>query len=736
MKIYWLFGIVLFCNLPMDGLAQDISTITDPVETKLQEINVLPLPGNLSPGWWNYFSVTGDALKQRIDEAARRYPLIVEQIPKDQQPAADEYVTKMIANLRTLEGLPVADSGRVQDTSHETFKDSYSIDEWLAFATRLQSEKIDVDAQSARLNRERSEVKSAGKRINNMLLAYMELTDRSAQKLMLGLNMMAERSASAIKEAQFKLDKHSLGVQREQLDKLLSFNKGIAARLSADKAFLQRTAHSLKQLDREQVRIKKILSAAQSETIGLLGKDPLQRAQARLNDQKVTNAYIEEAIVTIKIAALTAEKDLATLLLEPNQKNLRLTLERNEKAGQLINELKQKTHEWRMDTTLEMSQVQTAIMAMPPEDAANDLRKIYQRRIELTQQALAALKQFELEREKLAILVDEIDSRLAQRAGKVGVMVNWSTKTIAGLKTNFVSWWTETLFEIGDTPVSAFGLLRVLLIIAVASIISAGFRRLLLRIAERKNADSGNAAALYTVGRLAHYLILLIGIVVALSSIGLDFTNLALVAGALSVGIGFGLQSVVNNFVSGLILLFEGTLKIGDFIEIESGVTGIVKEINVRSTLINTNDNVDIIVPNSVLVSTRVTNWTLREANRRVHVPFGVAYGTDKELVKKAALEAAFRVRFTNKFKRGEVAQCWLVKFGDSSLDFELVVWINQEAVRKPGAVHAAYLWEIETSLRQHGIEIPFPQRDLHVRSVFGRKENTDLDALVTTQKQ
>ncbi|MCF7970042.1 MAG: mechanosensitive ion channel [Methylococcaceae bacterium] len=176
-------------------------------------------------------------------------------------------------------------------------------------------------------------------------------------------------------------------------------------------------------------------------------------------------------------------------------------------------------------------------------------------------------------------------------------------------------------------------------------------------------------------------------------------------------------QSIVNNFVSGLILLFEGTLKVGDFIEIESGVTGLVKGINVRSTLINTNDNVDIIVPNSVLVGNRVTNWTLREANRRIHVPFGVAYGTDKELVKKAVLEAAARVKYTHTFKRAESVQCWLVNFGESSLDFELVVWINQDAVRRPGAVHAAYMWEIETSLTEYGIEIPYPQRDLHIRS-------------------
>ncbi|MGR9116520.1 MAG: mechanosensitive ion channel domain-containing protein [Gammaproteobacteria bacterium] len=729
MKYHRLLGFILVFSLT-SGFAQDVTPILPTGKNKQQEIKVLPMPGNLNPGWWNYFAASGTDLKQRTEEAARRYARLIQQIAPEQRSIAGQYVDKILINLRTLLELASADADRSQDASLENFKASYSIDEWLVFATHLESEKIDVENQSERINRSRSELKAALKRINNMMLAYMELAEDGNKKLLFGLEMMMERTAIAVKEAQLKLNKQSLDIQSAHLNQMLKFNEGIAARLVADQTFLKHTNQALKQLDKSLTVIQKKLSSAQSETIGLMGKDPLQRAQARLNDQKVINALIEEAIVEINIATLKSEKDLATLLLEPDRKQVNVFLKNKEKALQLIDELTRKVNSWRMSTANEMSQVQISIMGLAPDDSSIDLRKLYQRRIDLTQQSLASLKQFELEKEKLSILLDEIGNRLAQRAGKLGTLINWSAKQAEDFKSNFVSWWTETLFAIGDTPVSAFGLLRVLLIIAIASGISFIFRRVLLRIAERKNMDGGSSPALYTVGRLAHYVILLIGIIIALSSIGLDFTNLALVAGALSVGIGFGLQSVVNNFVSGLILLFEGTLKIGDFIEIESGVTGIVREINVRSTLINTNDNVDIIVPNSVLVSDRVTNWTLREANRRIHVPFGVAYGTDKNLVKKAALEAASKVRFTNKLKRGEAAQCWLVNFGDSSLDFELVVWINQEAIRKPGTVHATYLWEIETSLREHGIEIPFPQRDLHVRTVFGRDDQPDWEIL------
>jgi len=149
-----------------------------------------------------------------------------------------------------------------------------------------------------------------------------------------------------------------------------------------------------------------------------------------------------------------------------------------------------------------------------------------------------------------------------------------------------------------------------------------------------------------------------------------------------------------------------------------------------RSTLITTNDNVDILVPNSEFMNGQVTNWTLRDTQRRIHIPFGVAYGTDKDLVKKAVLEAASEVKWTLSDTTQRSPQVWFVQFGDSSLNFELVVWLIPDAVKKPGSVQADYLWEIDTKLRKFGIEVPFPQRDLHLRSVFGKKSEDELGLL------
>lgn len=271
----------------------------------------------------------------------------------------------------------------------------------------------------------------------------------------------------------------------------------------------------------------------------------------------------------------------------------------------------------------------------------------------------------------------------------------------------------------GENAVSAFDVLWAFALAAML-LWSANFASRIIQ--GRLNSSSKLTPSVRgLLGQLIQISLVSGAILLALSVAKVNLTGLAVLTGAIGVGIGFGLQSIFSNFIAGIIILLEKTLKVGDFVDLESGITGEVREINVRSTLVTTNDNVDILVPNAEFITNRVTNWTLREVNRRIRVPFGVAYGTDKELVKKAALEAAENVPFTLKNNDKRSPDVWLVGFGDSSLDFELVVWLTDDAVKRPAKVHAAYNWEIETALGKYGIEIPFPQRDLHI---IPRKED------------
>src|SRR5512132_40491 len=286
---------------------------------------------------------------------------------------------------------------------------------------------------------------------------------------------------------------------------------------------------------------------------------------------------------------------------------------------------------------------------------------------------------------------------------------------ILGILDDAIRFLDGLAFSFGKIRVSALAAIKAALLLAVllwaAKWLSAFVERRLQGLPRLTPSVRLLFGQLFKIGLFA------VAFLIALGSIGIDITALAVFTGAVGVGIGFGLQSMVSNFVAGVILLVERSLKIGDFIELPSGVRGEVREINIRNTVVTTNDSIDIIVPNSEFVNGTVTNWTFHEVYRRIRVPFGVAYGTDKQLVRKAGLEAAAAVEHTLRGHPKREAQVWLVGFGDNSLNFELVVWLTPEAVKRPSAVNAAYCWELESALSRYGIEISFPQRDLHIRS-------------------
>jgi small-conductance mechanosensitive channel len=216
----------------------------------------------------------------------------------------------------------------------------------------------------------------------------------------------------------------------------------------------------------------------------------------------------------------------------------------------------------------------------------------------------------------------------------------------------------------------------------------------------------------YAIGRMLGYALLALGFLIGLQNIGINLSSLAILAGAVGVGVGFGLQNIVNNFVSGLIILAEQPIAIGDRIEV-GGVAGQVREINLRSTTVVTNDNISIIVPNASFISNTVTNWSYGDPKVRFRIPFGVAYGSDVEKLRELMLEVA---REHPKALAHPAPNLFFLGFGDSSLNFELSVW-TVEMTFNPRRFRSELYFAIEKKLRDNGIEIPFPQRDVHFRS-------------------
>jgi small-conductance mechanosensitive channel len=236
------------------------------------------------------------------------------------------------------------------------------------------------------------------------------------------------------------------------------------------------------------------------------------------------------------------------------------------------------------------------------------------------------------------------------------------------------------------------------------------FRRVFLsRLLDRSRL---RPSAKFAITQIARYAFLLLGIYLSLQAVEINLSSLAFLAGALGVGIGFGLQNIISNFISGLIILAEQPIALGDRVEV-SGAVGRVTEISLRSTTVITSDNICIIVPNSNLITGTLVNWSHGDPTVRTRLPVGVAYGTDIEKVRDLLLEVAAADPDILKNPPPEVL---FVGYGDSSINFELAVWSTIVA-DKPLRFKSRIYYAMHKTLEAHKIDIPFPQRDLHLRS-------------------
>ncbi len=265
------------------------------------------------------------------------------------------------------------------------------------------------------------------------------------------------------------------------------------------------------------------------------------------------------------------------------------------------------------------------------------------------------------------------------------------------------------LFEINKQPITVANLIMFVLVISVFAVLSRIIRRILRgQVFPRLAIEEGTQ---YTLLRITHYLIIVIGALVAFQFIGIDLTGLAVIFGLLSVGIGFGLQNITSNFVAGLILLFERPIKVGDRVTV-GNTEGDVVAINIRSTTIRSLSNIAIIVPNSEFVSSTVINWTYADQKIRLEIDVGVSYSSDLDTVLRCLREVAEEHTEVLTDPGPEVLHSG---FDDSSWKMRLRAWIGNP--RQHPQIRSALNCAIVRKFRENRVEIPFPQRDVHVRS-------------------
>lgn len=327
-------------------------------------------------------------------------------------------------------------------------------------------------------------------------------------------------------------------------------------------------------------------------------------------------------------------------------------------------------------------------------------------------------KVFLIDNKKYDILTSIINDLAKNIFGNTKVIIASSSLEFKTIYENIKEKLTGTLFIFNEQAITFFSLLKALFIVIVGFILGIIYKKWLLNISSKWSNISD--MSLKISSNIGYYLIIFISFMVAISSLGIDLTSLSLIAGALSIGIGFGLQTVVSNLIAGIILMFERTIRIGDVIEINELLKGTVSDIRIRSTTIKTFDNIDIVIPNSSFIQNNVINWTLEDPTRRLHIPFGVAYGTKIEKVKEAVLSELNNSDLT--FIRAissKQPEIRMEMMNASSVDLELLVWVKTNDKIKPNALKSDFLILIYNALYKHDIEIPFPQMDVHIDKKF-----------------
>jgi len=653
----------------------------------------------LKADWWTHYApekkLANELLQQRLKDLDSSLTQLSQTFNETNRPLLLPLVIQLRELIDVYDQHPTPTSTDVIPSLPE--KKSYPLSEAFSLQLDYLALNAEIDHQRSDILWRQELIETERKQQSQRKISYQEDSNNPTEKLALALTIMASRF-------QLELDLVNLTHLQARLNQLINKKsvlqktlKNMAPLLTFEAGDFDRWKEQYQQSLENIIQIRKqavryITTAPGDDHNASLHKTD---RELRISTEELRAA---RADIIVGMIELTRHKNTSDLdsLKQTLADAEALLKSQTPKQAYIVNSLSA-LYGW------EETNKKSASEKRPPVELLASIKQ----QINTVKTELDLLK-FSISLSKKRMLI-----------GAYGIEDSWVKFTgfISNAYENIHTVLGTSLFEMNETPVTLMGLLRLFIIIIIAWVLSKTARSGINHFSSQRASVS--PSSIYALSRVLHYLILSIGVVIGLSSIGVDFTKFALMASALSIGIGFGLQTLVSNFVAGLIILFEKSLKVGDFVELESGITGEVMEINMRSTLITTNDNIDILVPNSEFINKNVTNWTMREVYRRVRVPFGVAYGSNKELVKKAALEAADNVHWTLKTDPNRKPQVWLVRFGDSSLDFELVIWLIPEAVKRPSGVQASYLWEISNKLAEHHIEIPFPQRDLHLRSGF-----------------
>lgn len=701
---------VLFLTListPLHGIGEQTNS-----ETSHETVEVhTPNPIDLQANWLTYFEVNREMLEKRVKDVNNILDSFKAQLETPEEKQEAESLLKEFQSH--LESLMLLKKQELEKPSLAWLpKKSYSLDDYIVISDQIRDLSLDISVKNADLQRFKYSANNIRQSFNSTYAKYLSLSGNSKEKFLQGLEVMSLGARLLYLEAEIEIGKS-----------LIEIDQQLLKRYRAEQGFINKELKievNLQGVGEEKEKLSRELSSVHAELLGLEAQSIKTFAEqngyeaSRIVNQKLTNSLIKEELIKSKLFLLDAESKLYKSINQTDELVYSIDVEpiktfRDNTRKQLVT--------WEQVITDEIDQLSQTLVKVNGEGAEEQKISAYEDRLKLSLLNKAFLAALSKELYHIKLVLGLIDQNVLERQTVLDQISYYFQSSWHWFSEFFGGWFYYSLFDIGGVPITLMGLFKAVLIVLVSVWISRFMGRALKRLSKKKGGLV--EPTLYTFRRIIHYLILIIGCLFALASLGLTMRNMAIVLGALSIGIGFGLQNIVNNFLCGLAILFERNVKIGDFVELESGHIGKITEVNVQNTTIHTFDGLDVLVPNSSIIGSNVVNWTKKDPYQRLHVPFGVAYGTEQAKVSEVVRQSALKIPFTMTESQGvNGPEVWLVEFGDSSLNFELVVWVNIYKARGKKAMRAEYLSEIELALKENNIHIPFPQRDLHLKTL------------------
>lgn len=681
-----------------------------------------PNPTNLEPKWYSYFDVENEALDERIEKVRHLLEEYYSLLPISEE--ATEAKTQVSRFFSYLDSLQAIKKQKVEMPLMAWLpKESYSLSDYIKLSDKIYQLSMAVKSKRIELNQYSFSADGYYQALHNTFAEYLAMDEHSKEKYLKGLLVMELGAKLLYQQAEVELAKDLIAIDEEVL-------KQYRVELEQVEKNLQ-LQPDIEQLEIDRKQVQSDLEKIQNERLELelqTVKEAVEEQKGidvRLANQKLVNYSIKEAYFKAELVFTKAKLLLFSVLKDSQNIDYE---QRAESIKKFFRTMKTQLELWEQIVTSDVDLITQGLVAKNGKVTEDLFEENQQKALNIVLSNRAIINMLSNKLLHIKLVVDLADQQVLEEQSffdkfiyAIEIAWDWQSE-------HFSVTFYYSLFDIGGVPITIAGIFKAIIIILVAVWISHFFGKAISRFGKRKGAKV--EPNLYTFQRMIHYLIIIIGILLALASLGITMQNMAIVLGAIGVGVGFGLQNIVNNFLCGLVILFERSIKIGDIVELESGLFGKISEVNVQNSTIGTFDGVDVLVPNSSLIASNVINWTKKDPYQRLHIPFGVAYGTDQEMVSEVVCEAALQIPYTMNEKQGLSApEVWLVEFGESSLNFELVVWVNIYKARGRRGMKAEFLSLIEKALKKNGIHIPYPQRDLHIKSHssvnIGQQKNT-----------